>query len=177
MSMPQLSDEQVRAIVGTIVLEWGHIEAALANIIICLNHPFAKRSTFERVPHTFATKRKAALRGYYESPKMATIRKAACATIDALVPLFENRSAIVHGTYQGPTGWGQRGSYLWHILETRPDRQYAWTSKNLPEADLLTLAKDMADTSEKMDALAKRTYSLLHAEHMSRSPRKPHDTR
>ena len=108
--------EEDYALFCKIVLLWGHIEAALVNILLRLTHPLNKLSDHDGVPTPFNNKIKLAKRGYRDIPKLAQIKDEAHALLTSLEPIHRSRSIIVHGYYQGFTGGDQ---YMFGLYESR----------------------------------------------------------
>jgi hypothetical protein len=151
-------EEADYATFGKIVLLWGHIEASLANIILGLWHPKNKLPDRGGMPLQFNTKRRRALEGYCDTPKLKPIRKRAKAEIEALVPLHEKRSIIVHGYYQGLTG---SGYYLFGGYEARPNERKRWRVYQFTPAEVGTLTVEIANHRQIMSDLAAETFRLI----------------
>src|SRR5258708_2389311 len=89
---------------GRVLLQWGHVEAELVNILLRLTHPLFGFFDEKGLPRGFGEQVRLAKRLYRAIPAMAHLNEGACALLDPLPSLHKTRSIIVHGYYQGYTG-------------------------------------------------------------------------
>jgi hypothetical protein len=152
-------DEEDYALFGKIVLLWGHVEAALVNILLRVTHPLNKLPNHDGVPTPFSQKIKLAKRGYRDIEKLTSIKSEAYEILASLRPIHDRRSIIVHGYYQGFTG--SNNQFMFGLYKSHgPLRERALKFHYFTRQEIRQLISDIEACRRKLDALSDNTFRL-----------------
>jgi hypothetical protein len=157
MKMNSDDDEDYYALFGKIVLLWGHVEAALVNILLRITHPLNKLPKHDGVPTPFNQKIKLAKRGYRDIEKLASLKNEAYVLLSSLEPIHIHRNIIVHGYYQGFTG----NQFMFSRYESLPPlRERSLKFYYFSHEDIRQLISDIEASRRKLTVLGDDTFRL-----------------
>ena len=145
------------ALFGMVLLQWGHIEAELVNILLRLTHPLFGFLVEKGLPRGFSDQTRLAKRLYRKIPHMADLRDEACSLLGTLGPLHKTRSIIVHGYYQGYTGHDQ---FRFGIFEKRVGPRMVNKTLYFTQAQVTQLSSDIDERRVRMATLSKNTFRV-----------------
>lgn len=145
------------ALFGMVLLQWGHIEAELVNILLRLTHPLFGFSQEKGLPGAFSDQVRLAKRLYGEIPQFADLKDNASALLDMLRPLHKARSIIVHGYYQGHTGNDQ---FMFGIFERQKGPRMVNRAHYFTHAQVAQLSSDIGERRASMVMLSTNTFRV-----------------
>lgn len=110
----------------------------------------------EPFPQALAPRLKLAKRGYTEIPAMASLKDQALPLSGTLAALGRQRHLIVHGYYQGFTGYDKRQFTTYK----REKEKGTFEFHDFTHDRLLSLTKAIETALKSMEALSKETFLI-----------------
>jgi hypothetical protein len=141
------------ALFGNIILLWSRVEMALLNILLRLTSPPFKFKA-DPFPQALAARLKLTKRGYTEIPAMASLKYQALPLLDTLASLRRQRHLIVHGYYQGFTGYDK---YLFTTYK-REKEKGTFEFHDFTHDQVLSLTRGIEAALKSTEALSKETF-------------------
>jgi len=145
------------ALFGMVLLQWGHVEAELVNILLRLTHPRFGFVQEKGLPRGFSDQIRLAKRLYRAIPHIAELKDEACALLGTLGPLHNTRSVIVHGYYQGYAG-GDR--FMFGIFEPQKGPRMVNKAHYFTHAQVVQLSSDIDKRRASMAMLSANTFRV-----------------
>jgi hypothetical protein len=145
------------ALFGRVLLQWGHVEVQLVNILLRLLHPRFGFVAEKGLVSAFGDQVKLARRAYRSIPQMSHLRDKACDLFDTLRPLHKTRSIIIHGHYQGYLGKGQ---FAFGIFERQPGPRMVNKAYYFTEDQVAQLSSEIERRRKELGTLSADTFQV-----------------
>ena len=149
-------EEADYALFGMVLLQWGHIEAELINLLLRLTHPLFGFSDEKGLPPAFSRQIRLAKHLYRHIPQMAELKDVACTLLDTLGPLHKTRSVIIHRYYQRYTASDR---FMFGIFGRQGPRMVN-KFHYFTHAQIAQLSSDIEDRRANMAILSADTFRV-----------------